>query len=138
MKPWQLVNRKPRIEMVPLIDCFFLILVFFIYGVLSMVVQKGLSVQLPKASASVLSQEDYLSITVTKTGEIFLNKQPASLEQLPLILSKEKTSNPKQKVFINADKFAYHGRVIRVLDMVRSAGIEQVSFETDVGDPENE
>jgi biopolymer transport protein ExbD len=137
MKARQLVNRKPRIEMVPLIDCFFLILVFFIYGVLSMVVQKGIPVQLPQASASVLNREDYLSITVTKAGEIFVNKQPVSLKQLPLILGKEKTRDPKQKVFINADKFAYHGRVIRVLDMVRFAGIEQVSFETEVGE-ENE
>jgi biopolymer transport protein ExbD len=120
--------------MVPLIDCFFLILVFFIYGVLSMVVQKGIPVQLPKAASSVLNREDYLSISVTKEGEVFVNKQQVSLEELPSVLGSRKAQDGKQEVFINADKFAYCGRVIKVLDIVRQAGIRQVSFETDTGE----
>lgn len=123
--------------MVPLIDCFFLILVFFIYGVLSMVIQKGVPVQLPEATSSVSNRDEYLSISVTKTGDVFLNKQSVSLKELPFMLKKERLRNPRQKVFINADNFSYHGRVIKVLDMVRCAGIQQVSFGTET-DKDNE
>lgn len=131
------LTKKPRIEILPLLDCFFLILVFFIYGVLSMVVQKGIPLDLPQATSSVLNREDYLSISISKEGGIFVNKQPVSLAQLPLILREEKLKAPQQKVFIQADKFSYHGRVIKVLDMVRRAGIKQVSFGTEAGE-ENE
>lgn len=130
VKSWQVV-KKPRIEMVPLIDCFFLILVFFIYGVLSMVVQRGISLELPKVAHADVNREDYLSISVSKEGQAFFNRQPVSIEELPLFLEQDRLKNPKQKVFINADKFAYHGTVINILDIVRRAGIRQVYFQAE-------
>lgn len=134
MKHLLVLPKKPRIEMVPLIDCFFLILVFFIYGVLSMVVHKGISVDLPVAATSVIDKEDYLSVSITKEGKIFFNKREVSLRELPIFLKQEKEKNPEREIFINADKKVYHGQVIKILDLIRASGIKKVSFETDVGD----
>lgn len=133
MKHLLTLPKKPRIEMVPLIDCFFLILIFFVYGVLSMVVQKGILMELPKASTSILSRDDYLSISISKEGEIFVNKEPVALDQLSATLRQKNPDTTGKKVFINADKLAYHGKVIKVLDIARSVGIKQVYFGTEPG-----
>ncbi|MBI2495467.1 MAG: biopolymer transporter ExbD [Candidatus Omnitrophica bacterium] len=81
------MSKRPRIEMVPLIDCFFLLLVFFIFGVFSM-----------EALTGALRQE--------------ASRQTSGL------------------VVINADREVRHGLVMSVLDSVRQAGLETVSFHT--------
>ncbi len=59
-------RKGPRIEMIPLIDVVFLILVFMIYAMLSMVIHRGFKVELPHASTSEIDRKDYVSITVDK------------------------------------------------------------------------
>ncbi|MFN2368934.1 MAG: ExbD/TolR family protein [Desulfurivibrionaceae bacterium] len=57
-------KRKARIEMLPLIDIVFLLLVFFIYAMLSMAVHRGLAVDLPVSAAAAPEKELILSVTV--------------------------------------------------------------------------
>ncbi len=128
-------QRPARIEMIPLIDTVFLLLVFFIYAAISMTVHRGIPVDLPAAPSSIVNKEDYLSISVTEEGKVFLNKIEVSLVELPDLLSQEKGRSPEIKVFINADKKAYHGLVIKVLDAVRRSGIRKVSIQA-VGEEE--
>lgn len=134
MKIKQIPRKRARIEMIPLIDSMFLLLVFFIYAMLSMVVHKGISVDLPVAATSVIDKEDYLSLSITREKKIFFDKREVSFRELPLFLRQEREKNPKLELFINADKKAYYGRIIKVLDVIRAAGIKKVSFETGVGD----
>ena len=71
-------SRKARIEMVPLVDMFFLVLVFFIYAMLSMAVHRALPVQLPTSSSAELNQKTLLSVTVKEDGSLFLDKVAVS------------------------------------------------------------
>ncbi|MBW1898638.1 MAG: biopolymer transporter ExbD, partial [Deltaproteobacteria bacterium] len=57
-------KRKARIEMLPLIDIVFLLLVFFIYAMLSMAVHHGLPIDLPISSSAEIDKKLVLSITV--------------------------------------------------------------------------
>ena len=65
-------SKKPRIEMLPLIDIVFLLLVFFIYAMLSMAVHRSLPVSLPVSSSAEISTELNVAITVNHSGEIFI------------------------------------------------------------------
>ena len=56
--------KKARVEMLPLIDVVFLLLVFFIYAMVSMVVHRGIQIDLPSAGTATLESEDYISITI--------------------------------------------------------------------------
>ena len=123
--------RRARIEMVPLIDTVFLLLVFFIYAMLSMTIHRGIPVVLPKTASAVLDKKDYLSVTVTRDSEIYFNKQPVTLDELISALRAERRRSPQARVYINADRDAYHGAVVRVLDRVRRAGIANVFIETE-------
>jgi len=81
MKIKQTVQKKARGEMIPLIDSMFLILVFFVYAMLSMVVHKGISVNLPEAATSVVSKEEYIAVSITMDGQKVFNKSDFSLKE---------------------------------------------------------
>jgi len=115
--------------MIPLIDIVFLLLVFFIYAMLSMVVHRGFKVDLPQATTAEIDKEDYASITVDKENRILLNKKEVLIENL----SEEIQTEIKEgvKIFINGDKEADLGVVINVLDTLRRDNIKEVYFETE-------
>ncbi len=121
--------KKARIEMLPLIDIVFLLLVFFIYAMLSMVVHRGFKVDLPQASTAEIDRKDYLSITVDKDNRILLNKAEILLENLSDEVMAKAVKGTK--IFINGDKEADLGVVINVLDTLRRDEIKEVYFETE-------
>ena len=64
---------KPRIEMLPLIDIVFLLLVFFIYAMLSMAVHRGLPVLLPASASAEIDKDLVLSVTIKKDGAVYID-----------------------------------------------------------------
>ena len=121
-------NRRARIEIIPLIDIVFLLLVFFIYAMLSMTVHRGLRVDLPAATTAQVDKRDYVDISIDRENRIFVNGSLTTLDDL----TKEIITDKKRKkpVFISGDQRADLGLAIRILDRLRKAGIRDVSFET--------
>jgi biopolymer transport protein ExbD len=121
-------RKGPRIEMIPLIDVVFLILVFLIYAILSMVIHRGFEVDLPQATTAEIDKEDYVSITVDKENRILLDKEEVLIDNL----SEEIRTKVEKgvKIFINGDKEADLGVVINVLDTLRRDKVKEVYFET--------
>jgi biopolymer transport protein ExbD len=66
-----LKQKSARIELIPLIDIIFLLLVFFIYSMLSMAVYRGIPVTLPNAETVEKAKEQAVFITVDKKGNVF-------------------------------------------------------------------
>ncbi len=127
-------TKKARVEMLPLIDVVFLLLVFFIYAMLSMVLHRGLKVDLPSAESSSIEQSDYIAITIDADNNLFLNQEPTHFDGLAdrvLALRGEET----KPVFINGDQKADLGRAIELLDDLKTAGIEEVSFSCTIDTP---
>ena len=120
-------TKKARVEMLPLIDVVFLLLVFFIYAMLSMVMHHGLKVDLPSAGSVSLEKEDYIAITIDADNRLFLNDEPAEVDGLAERVLALRGSEAKP-VFINGDRKADLGLAIELLDDLKKAGIEEVSF----------
>ena len=128
--------RRPRVEMVPLIDMFFLLLVFFIFGIFSMSMQQGIIVDLPSAQTAAPSpHERTLTISVTADGAIVADGTAVALDALGAWLRRSHPVAARTSALINADRAAAHGVVITVLDYVRQAGIQHVSFQTQPASP---
>ena len=120
-------SKKARVEMLPLIDVVFLLLVFFIYAMVSMVVHRGLKVDLPATGTAVMDKMDYISITIDADNGLYLNSEPVETEGLALrVLQLSKDSN--KPVYIDGDQKADLGLAIELLDDLKKAGIEEVSF----------
>jgi biopolymer transport protein ExbD len=122
--------KRGRIEMIPLIDVVFLLLIFFIYAMLSMTIHKGITVLLPKAKTSLIDKEGYLSIGITRDHRIFLDKREVPMEGLLQRLRERREGNPQLRVFISGDRSVPYEWVVRVLDTVRASGLNKVSLET--------
>jgi len=122
-------NRKARVEMLPLIDVVFLLLVFFIYAMISMVVHHGLNVDLPKAGHTQLDPRDYLNITITADNRILFGETETTLEALlPLVTARLDEKGPDTPLYIEGDQSADLGIAVTILDRLQRAGIEKVSF----------
>ncbi len=128
-------RKAARIEMVPLIDIVFLLLVFFIYAMLSMAVHRGMKVELPESANSVSSEEVPLSVSVqvmNGTSVIYLNQEQISLDDLENRL-KIKAADMKQnkEVLLFADKSVSYQQLYTVLDRISGAGITAISLQAE-------
>lgn len=124
-------KRPVRVELLPLIDMFFLVLTFFIFGVFSMTMQQGILVNLPNAATAAPTNKETVTVSVAPDGAVFLNAQPVTPERLAEGLRQERAAHPEALVLIHADRTAAHGAVITALDAVRAAGFQRVSFQTE-------
>ena len=121
--------RKARIDMLPLIDIVFLLLVFFIYAMLSMAVHHALPVALPVSTTAPLDKQVDLSVTVDRTGAVYLDKVPVALEDLAVAL-RAKASNAKAPgVLLFADNQITYQVLYHVIDQIKLAGIDRLSLE---------
>jgi biopolymer transport protein ExbD len=124
-------QRKVRIEMLPLIDIVFLLLVFFIYAMLSMAVHRGLPVVLPTSSTSKVDKHLVLSVTVKTDGTIYVDKEQVPLTGLAECLEKKAKGDSKPGVLLFADRNLSYQKLFRVLDQIRSAGISRISLQAE-------
>ena len=123
-------SRRPRIEMIPLIDVVFLLLVFFIYSMLSMTVHRGLPVNLPTASTSTVDRETFITITLQRDGRLFVEEREVNTRALPSLLIEEKKKNAEVQVYLRADRDVSYQRAVEIMDLTRSAGIHKLALET--------
>ena len=125
------VERKARIEMLPLIDIVFLLLVFFIYAMLSMAVHHGLPVVLPNSSTAKIDKDLVLSVTVKEDGTIYVDKEQVGLQNLAEFLKIRAGGQTQSGVLLFADHSLSYQKLIRVLDQIRIAGLNRISLQAE-------
>ncbi len=124
-----LPQKKARIEIIPLIDIMFFLLVAFMLASLTMMRLQSIKMNLPAATTATREpQPNIITIGVAKTGELYLDKKPVNVVELQSFLSNQFRLNTNVPVYISGDKEATHGMMIQVLDLVRQQGIQKVSF----------
>lgn len=122
-------TRKARIDMLPLIDIVFLLLVFFIYAMLSMAVHHALPVSLPLSSTAPLDKQVTLSVTVDRKGAVFLDEAPVALERLAEVLRARTGESDDPGVLLFADNRITYQTLYNVIDQIKMAGIDRLSLE---------
>lgn len=124
-------SKKVRIEILPLIDIVFLLLVFFIYAMLSMAVHRGLPVELPVSSSAQVDQKLTVSITIRADGSLYVDKIPVALEDLTGYLQAKSEADPQRGVLVFADRDLPYQMIYKVMDNIRLAGISRISLQAD-------
>src|SRR6185436_8846190 len=130
-------KKHARIEIIPLIDIMFFLLASFMMVSLSQTHMKGIRVNLPSpnTTANPNQNKDYVSIRVTQGNLIYFDNAPVNDDEVMPRLFEMAKANKDVKVSISAEQQALHGDVIRVLDRVRSAGIQKVGYQIKTAAP---
>jgi biopolymer transport protein ExbD len=119
----------PEINIVSLIDVVLLMLIFFMLTT-SFVATPGLQVKLPKASSEVIKSHDRLEVHITKEGQFYLNNTKMRLSKLKSALEAKARESKEQVLIIHADEMARHGMVVKVMDMAKRSGLENMAIAT--------
>ena len=120
--------KKARIEIIPMIDTIFFLLVFFMISTLSMAQYRGMPVNLPKAASGQQAPAESAAITIDKESRIFLNKEEVDQASLGVLLRQQLAENADLLVVINADDGVEHGRVVEVMDIARGANVARMAI----------
>jgi biopolymer transport protein ExbD len=120
--------KKARIEIIPMIDTIFFLLVFFMISTLSMAQYRGMPVNLPKAASGQQAPAESAAITIDKESRIFLNKEEVDKAALGDLLRQRLEQNADLLVVINADDAVDHGRVVEVMDIARRADVARMAI----------
>jgi biopolymer transport protein ExbD len=110
---------SPQINIVPMIDVIFAILTFFIMSTLFLGRFEGLAVNLPKAQSAKPQKTVRATVTLDAKGNLFLNKNPLSVDALPESIQALKQVNQDVVIVLNADGSVRHDRVVTVMDQIR-------------------
>jgi biopolymer transport protein ExbD len=113
-----------------MIDTMFFLLVFFMIATLSMTIQHGMPVSLPTAESSTDKIVEHVSLTLTREGALYYNKEAITLQELEMRLTNLQQSSSDPSLLINADEQVPHGQVIKVMDLIRLSGITRMSIAT--------
>jgi len=125
-------RKRGRIEIIPLIDIVFFLLATFVMVSLSMEKHRGVKVNLPSSqTADERKERDTpISISVLKSGDLFLDGAAISVEELRSKLQSLHSSAPQSVIALQGDKEALLGRVITVLDDLRQIGFTNIAIRT--------
>lgn len=120
-------EKESNIQISPMIDMVFLLLVFFIVCTMYMTQQYGVPVELPKAQG-VLQQEAPLEVTLTRDGGLYFQGQPVTVEQLKAEAQTAAQQGKGQVVNLRADQEVSYGRVMGVMGELKTCGIKDFAL----------
>ncbi len=123
----QLEGGLRPIDIAPLVDVVFLLLIFFILTS-SFVINSGIQVEIPKAVTSQLINPQEEEVVINGEDVIFYKGKVISLNELKQVLKKHLKARPDIEVVIKADRLSSLGRTVAVWDICRQLGIKKVNI----------
>jgi len=117
------------INLTPLIDVVFLLLIFFMVTTTFATIRYGMRVDLPTTTTPQEKIKQNIVVSINKDGKIYLGKKWVSEKQLVSLLSQE-IKKKGTLVIVNADRDVTHGKVVRVMDLAKKAGAEKLGILT--------
>jgi biopolymer transport protein ExbD len=125
--------KRARIEIIPMIDTVFFLLVFFMVASLSMTLETGMRVNLPKAQTAQREALTKVTVSLTADGKLYVDRERTTLAGLRAALRQRVEENPRVVVVINADERVEHGKVVGVMDAAKKAGAAHMAIATRAG-----
>lgn len=116
-----------QIDIAPLIDIVFQLLIFFMLTS-TFVVQPGIKINLPKAVTSEVIRFENIEILVTSESVTYLNGKVVTMQELKKLFQQAVKKN--QTILIKADKRASLGKIVEIWDLARDSGVIQINIAT--------
>lgn len=120
-------SEGPGINMTPLIDMVFIILIFFIVTS-SFVKETGVEVSRPSAKTAVRQEQGNILIAVTADGQVWVDGQRVDIRALRRRIGRLHAENPEASAVVMADAASRTGLVVQAMDQARLAGVQNVAL----------
>ena len=124
-------TKKARIDIIPLIDIIFLLLIFFIYTMLSMSIHKGVELNLPKSAYAQPVKKEDISLSIKSDNTIYINKEKINISKLRQVLSRKIKQDKDITLLLFADKEVKYEIIFKVMDKIQEAGIYKISLQAE-------
>ena len=124
-------HQQIQLNIAPLVDMVFLLLIFFLLTS-SFILNEGIKISLPEAKSSQMQDRKEITVGITKDGKIFLDEKPVSLQGLLTRLTGMIKDSPEKTVIIKADKGIILEKAVKVLDNVKQAGAKRIVVATEM------
>jgi biopolymer transport protein ExbD len=122
---------EPRIDLTPMVDVVFLLLIFFMIST-TFVETPGISIKLPESSAQTVSREPKeIKVYLSREGDIFYRDRKISLDDYRALLAEHQSDAELTTVLLLADKDSRHGKVVTLMDLARDAGFVKLAIATE-------
>ena len=123
-------TKQPDLNIIPMIDIMFFLLVFFMLSTMFLVEQKTIPVNLPQATSAAFDIKTNFTVTLKDDGSIYLEDQQTDIQTLLMQATKEQKNNPSFAIIIRADKDINYDKVVSFIDTLKKAGITRFGLAT--------
>jgi biopolymer transport protein ExbD len=126
------IQESPKVDLTPMIDVVFLLLIFFMIST-TFIERPGLNINLPTSNAEQITQtNNEVQVYLAENGDIYLERERTSLaDLLHYLQSFDPVKTKKMTFLLMADKAARHGKVVQLMDAAKTAGFGSLAIATD-------
>jgi biopolymer transport protein ExbD len=124
------------INVTPFVDISLVLLIIFMVTAKYIVSQPQIPVDLPRAASGQQAViNSTAQVSVDRSGAIFVDAHPVNEAQLRVLMEERHHANPEIRAVIAADRNVPHGRVVQVIDIIRTAGVSRFAIQTELPAP---
>ncbi len=120
---------KSELDLTPLVNIIFLLLLFFIVSS-SFIQRPGISVNLPVSPSIWGEGKEKIFVSLTYDNILFLNEKRTNWKEFPEVLNEAVLKLQNPLLIINADEKSMHGEVVKIMDIAKETGIENIVIST--------
>lgn len=118
---------EPEINITPMLDIVFIMLIFFIVTT-TFIRETGVEVDKPEAVTSEPQPQANILVAIQSNGSIWMNRQEIDLHEVRGFVERARAENPESGAIIIADRGARSGDLVEVMDQIQLAGINRISI----------
>lgn len=111
-----------EINVTPLVDIMLVLLIIFMVTT-TVIVRDAIEVKLPEAATGEPHKVSLIAVTINEKGELAMNGNPTTENQVRSYIRQERRQGNSMEAVIAADKQTNHGRVVQIIDLLRSEGV---------------
>ncbi len=119
-----------EINIVPLVDIILVVLIIFMVTAPALI-KPSVEVSLPEASSGDETTPSLLNVAITPDGQVLVNNEEVDEDAAKNLARAEVDRNPEVQAVIIADRELQYGRIIQVLDWIKSSGVKSFAVTTD-------
>ena len=124
-------SEEPRIDLTPMVDVVFLLLIFFMIST-TFVESPGISIKLPEASSQSIEREPKeIKVYLSREGEIYYQDRKISVADYKKLLAEHQDNAENTTILLLADQESRHGKVVTLMDLARDAGFVKLAIATE-------